>query len=133
MGKWIGVDLDGTLAEYQGSMGKRIGPPITAMLGMVRALIDSGVEVRIFTARASDPNQLSAIKGWLKRHGLDRCPITNVKDFDCHLIIDDRAVRAEWNQGRCCPGCQIEATRRMTQLGLQNWPPQRAASRLELI
>jgi hypothetical protein len=133
MNKWIGVDLDGTLAEYQGAMGKRIGAPIAAMLGMVRALIDSGIEVRIFTARASDPNQLPAIKGWLKRHGLGQCPVTNIKDFDCHLIIDDRAVRAEWNKGRCCSGCQAEAIRRMKQLGLQNWPTQYVASRLELI
>lgn len=133
MSKWIGVDLDGTLAEYHGNMGKRIGKPITAMFEMVKALIGSGVEVRIFTARASDANQLPAIRGWLERHGLSDCAVTNVKDFDCHLIIDDRAARAIWNQGRHCPGCQVEAIRRMEQLGLQGWPAARASSRVELL
>lgn len=133
MGKWIGVDLDGTLAQYHGNMGKRIGEPIAPMLEMVMALLASNIEVRIFTARASDANQLPAIKGWLNRHGLGHCAVTNVKDFDCHLIVDDRAARAIWNQGQHCQGCQGEAIRRMEQLGLQGWPPGRASSRVEFL
>lgn len=117
MAKWIGVDLDGTLAEYNGSMGKSIGQPVAPMLDLVRSLISQGIDVRIFTARASDPNQQPAIKGWLKRHGLEQCAITNIKDFDCHLILDDRAVRIEWNKGEKCGGCYSEAYRRMRQLG----------------
>lgn len=117
MAKWIGVDLDGTLAEYHGSMGKRIGQPVASMLALVRSLIDQDIEVRIFTARASDPDQQPAIKGWLKRHNLEQCEVTNIKDFDCHLILDDRAVRVEWNKGEKCGGCHSEAYRRLRQIG----------------
>lgn len=117
MAKWVGIDLDGTLAEYHGGMGKRIGQAIPAMLSLAQTLMTAGIEVRIFTARASDPNQLSAIKGWLKRHGLESCAVTNVKDFDCHLILDDRAARVEWNQGSQCGGCRTEVARRLAQLG----------------
>jgi len=128
MGKWIGVDLDGTLAEYHGSMGKAIGRPILPMLEMVQALLRSGIEVRIFTARASDPDQIPAIRQWLGWHGLAGCAVTNVKDFDCHLIIDDRAARAVWNRGEHCPGCRSESLRRMEQLGLKGWPAHRGQS-----
>jgi len=122
MSKWIGVDLDGTLAEYHWRMGKTIGEPIPSMLEMVKAMLSSGIDVRIFTARATDTNQLPAIKSWLNRHGLGACSITNIKDFDCHLIIDDRAVRAIWNEGEHCHGCKAEAIRRMNQLGIKGWP-----------
>ncbi|WP_313475504.1 hypothetical protein [Stutzerimonas kunmingensis] len=125
MAKWIGVDLDGTLATYHGGMGKSIGEPIAPMLELVRSLTSAGVEVRIFTARASDPNQHPAINSWLRRHGLGHCAITNVKDFDCHLILDDRAARVEWNRGQQCGGCRAEASRRFEQLGFR--PVQRSS------
>lgn len=117
MGKWIGVDLDGTLAEYRSGMDKTIGSAIPRMLELTKNLVSAGIEVRIFTARASDANQHSAIKSWLKRHGLGDCPITNIKDFDCHLILDDRAIRIDWNSGQQCGGCRAEAERRFRQLG----------------
>lgn len=49
---WIGVDLDGTLAQYDGWKGcSHIGEPIPAMLARVKEWLANGVDVRIFTAR----------------------------------------------------------------------------------
>ncbi len=56
MSGWLGVDLDGTLAEYDKFRGhEHIGAPIPAMVERVKALIASGFEVRIFTARVAEP------------------------------------------------------------------------------
>lgn len=50
LGGWIGVDLDGTLAEYTGWHGPgHIGPPIPKMLDRVKNWLAEGVDVRIFT------------------------------------------------------------------------------------
>lgn len=51
---WIGVDLDGTLAHYDGWKGAdHIGAPVPAMVERVKAWLANGREVRIFTARIS--------------------------------------------------------------------------------
>jgi hypothetical protein len=102
---WIGVDLDGTLAEYHGRISlEHIGEPVPAMLERVKAWLDDGIEVRIFTARVSHPTrrrEASRVIGdWCERHGLPRLRITNAKDFDMIELWDDRAVRVETNSGR---------------------------------
>jgi hypothetical protein len=98
---WIGVDLDGTLAWYdQGSSIAEIGPPIAPMMEMVNDLIARGRRVKIFTARASDPEQLVLIQQWLRRHGLPPLEITNAKDFNMVRLYDDRCVQVETNTGR---------------------------------
>ena len=80
---WIGVDLDGTLAESQGWHGPEdICYPIPAMMTRVRAWIEAGVEVRIFTARASKPKNVPAVRKWLTRHGIGQLTITNEKDYE---------------------------------------------------
>lgn len=49
---WIGVDLDGTLAYYDGWKGEHhIGDPIPEMLDRVKGWLEQGYEVRIVTAR----------------------------------------------------------------------------------
>lgn len=49
---WIGIDLDGTLAEYDGWKGvEHIGKPIPSMVKRVKEWISEGKDVRIFTAR----------------------------------------------------------------------------------
>ena len=54
---WIGVDLDGTLAEYNGWQGPaNIGAPIPAMVERVKAWLEEGRDVRIFTARVGPRN-----------------------------------------------------------------------------
>lgn len=105
MGKWIGVDLDGTLARSSLGIRSHIGEPIMPMLYRIKDWLRDGKEVRLFTARASDPAQLPKVREWLKRHGLEQMAITNVKDLDMEALYDDKAIRVERNTGRLCSGC----------------------------
>ena len=96
----IAVDLDGTLAEYNGWRGNNIiGAPIAAMFFRVQRWIDEGEEVVIFTARADNPGDVVFVKRWLKYHGLPELDVTNIKRKDFEEIWDDRAVRIERNTG----------------------------------
>jgi hypothetical protein len=100
MSGWIGVDLDGTLAQYGGWKGPDcIGEPIPAMMDRVRRWIAEGKEVKIFTARACIPEQVEPIKAWLERHGLPDLEVTNVKDFGMIELWDDRCVHVRINTG----------------------------------
>lgn len=124
---WIGVDLDGTLAHYEGWLGSNhIGAPIPAMVERVKAWLADGIEVRIFTARVyplsfvRPDDNLSLFCGANDReaqaaqsaiHILDWCrkvfgqtlPITCTKDYGMVELWDDRAVRVVANTGeRCC-------------------------------
>lgn len=101
MSGWIGVDLDGTLAEYGGWKGPdSIGKPIPAMLNRVLDWLNAGHEVRIFTARASVPEQIPFVVAWCKEHLGRELPVTNVKDFGMVTLYDDRCVQVETNTGR---------------------------------
>ena len=98
---WIGVDFDGTLAEYHGWVpGGRFGDPVPAMLGRVKAWLADGVTVKIVTARAADPDEARRVQDWCERHGLPRLPVTDRKDFSMIELWDDRAVTVEFNTGR---------------------------------
>lgn len=102
---WVGVDLDATLAEYNGWRGaENIGKPIPAMLERVKKWIAEGVTVKIFTARASIPEQIPPIHEWLEKHGLPRLEVTNVKDFAMVELWDDRAVQIIPNTGKRADG-----------------------------
>jgi hypothetical protein len=113
---WIGVDLDGTLAEYHGRISiEHIGAPVPAMLERVKAWLEEGIEVRIFTARVSHPRRrrqaARVIGDWCENHGLPRLPVTNAKDFDMVELWDDRAVRVETNSGRPTDDAYVRAGR----------------------
>jgi len=97
---WIGVDLDGTLAYYDGWKGPEvIGPPVEVMLARVKAWQAAGQEVRIFTARAGIPEQIPYVAAWLEKHGLGGMLITNVKDMEMMELWDDRCVQVVPNTG----------------------------------
>lgn len=108
---WIGVDLDRTLAYYTGGGHlSQIGEPIPKMLAFVKNLLDSGVEVRIFTARVSKARNLDGtpydtsetvtlIQNWTEKHLGKRLAVTNEKTFDCDRIYDDIAVQVIPNTG----------------------------------
>lgn len=99
---WVGVDLDGTLAEYTKWQGiEHIGRPIKPMVDYIRWLLACGVKVRIFTARCQEgPDAIEVIVKWcLENIGL-ALPVTDRKDFDMVCLIDDRAVVVEKNTGR---------------------------------
>ncbi|WDP93228.1 MAG: hypothetical protein HUN04_09225 [Desulfobacter sp.] len=98
---WFGVDLDGTLAVWDSTSSlDRIGPPVPEMVAYVRRMVDSGIRVKIFTARACDPAQIPRIRSWLRENGLPDLEITNVKDYYMERLYDDRAIRVERNTGR---------------------------------
>jgi hypothetical protein len=98
---WIGVDLDGTLAFYDGWRGlEYIGAPIWPMMFRVFEWVCEGRTVKIFTARASDPEQVKYVRKWLEAVGLSTLEITNVKDFKMIELWDDRCVQVEPNTGR---------------------------------
>lgn len=99
---WIGVDLDGTLAHYDGFKGKNvIGAPVMPMLRRVKNWIARGQTVRIFTARAAegDPAVTKAIQDWCEANGLPRLSVTCVKDTHMTRLYDDRAVQVRHNTG----------------------------------
>lgn len=100
-GPWVGVDLDGTLAVWDDkSTLNRIGKPVPGMLEFVKRMVNNGIRVKIFTARAADPNQVALITKWLKAQDLPPLEITNVKDYGMQTLYDDRAVQVERNTGR---------------------------------
>lgn len=116
---WIGVDLDGTLAHYDGWRGvEHIGEPIPAMLERVKKWLAEGKDVRIFTARVcSGDASLAdaktrddywdtkwAIESWCKHHVGRVLPITHKKDYAMIELWDDRAVQVEPNTGRRVDG-----------------------------
>lgn len=108
---WIGVDLDGTLAHYEGWKGEtHIGQPIPAMVERVRQWLAEGREVRIFTARISDPRPAvnraiaDAIGAWCRQHIGVVLLVTNVKDYAMVELWDDRAVQVVPNTGRRADG-----------------------------
>lgn len=107
---WIGVDLDGTLAHYDGWKGERhVGAPVPVMLARVKGWLAAGKEVRIFTARVAQepgdradvgvPQIIAAIQDWCELHGLPRLKVTNIKDFQMVELWDDRAVAVYPNTG----------------------------------
>lgn len=98
---WIGVDLDGTLAEYYGwRRVDYIGPPIPLMMARVKKWISEGKRVKIFTARICDPKALPHIIHWLEGHGLGDLEVTNIKDYGMVELWDDRCVCIEPNTGK---------------------------------
>ena len=98
---WTGVDLDGTLACDNLSAGMdRIGEPVPAMLALVKKMLNNGIRVKIFTARAGDPEQIPIIKKWLKANNLPDLEITNTKDYQMQRLYDDRCIQVERNTGR---------------------------------
>jgi hypothetical protein len=108
---WVGVDLDGTLAIYDGWEGPEvIGPPVPAMLKLVKDLLKRGRKVKIFTARVTTDGTperaeearkaMFAIEAWCERHIGQRLEITNVKDFGMAILYDDRCRQVEVNTGR---------------------------------
>ncbi len=103
---WIGVDLDGTLAEYHGWVAPdNIGAPIGPMVARVKDWISRGVEVRIVTARGSIDDAdhriaYPAIERWCLEHLGKVLLITTAKDIHMLALWDDRAVGVEKNTGR---------------------------------
>lgn len=111
---WIGVDLDGTLAHYDGWKGvDHIGAPIAPMVERVRLWLKQGKAVKIFTARMHGhgvpifleggstkiADVVTPIEQWCEKYLGQKLPVTNVKDFGMTELWDDRAVQVVSNTG----------------------------------
>lgn len=107
MTSWIGVDLDGTLAEHHDDEARsiKIGPPIEPMVRRVRQWLRDGKDVRIFTARAHPQPEfdikevLAEVEIWCLNHLDQILPITCLKDKDMEVLYDDRTKQVERNTG----------------------------------
>jgi hypothetical protein len=97
---WVGCDLDGCLAEYDGYSGpEHIGVVIPLMRERVLGWIAEGKTVKIFTARASIEGQVKLVQDWLEENGFPRLEVTNVKDMGMVELYDDRCTRIIMNTG----------------------------------
>jgi hypothetical protein len=102
--RWVGVDLDGTLSRDDAAghflPPYPLGEPIPEMIAMVKSLLAAGVTVKIFSARACEPETIPIIQAWAEKHGLGQLEVTNQKDYDLIRFYDDRAIQMVPNRGQ---------------------------------
>lgn len=103
---WIGVDLDGTLAKYDGWRGvDHIGDPVPRMQARVKKWLEEGQEVRIFTARVGHRPAHEVLRArtvidlWCKKHLGRELPVTCTKDLAMKELWDDRCKQVIPNTG----------------------------------
>ena len=103
----IAIDLDGTLALYDGWEGSdKIGDPVPAMVDIMLHHIRNGEECVIFTARVSGDDKEEAemaeyhIRNWLAKNDLPQLKITCIKEKAFRIFYDDRAIRIAHNEGK---------------------------------
>ena len=123
--EWIGVDLDATLAHYEGFKGAdHIGEPIMPMVERVKDWLSAGKRVKIFTARVdggsialgmgnpdgvqfSDVEKVKQpIREWCLKHLGQVLEITNTKDYAMIQLWDDRCIQVEANTGIPVASCK---------------------------
>lgn len=108
---WIGVDLDGTIANHTTWKGPEfIGDPIPDMITRVKLWLKLGIEVRILTARISQesctannmtPKQMTEIiQDWCEEHIGARLNVVSEKDQFMLFFCDDSAVQVIKNTGK---------------------------------
>lgn len=103
---WVGVDLDCTLAKYDGYVHEtHIGEPIQPMVDIINDLVQKGVKVKIFTARVSERDPIKyiatvdAIDAWTYKVFGFTLPTTCIKDYGMLYLYDDRAKQVFPNTG----------------------------------
>jgi hypothetical protein len=92
---WVGVDLDGTLAEplwTPDNPTSEIGDPIPESLDKINELVEAGYKIIIHTSRPWTDYQI--IEQWLNHYEIP------FKEIQCGkplyaAYIDDRAIHAE--------------------------------------
>ena len=100
----IAVDLDGTLAHYDGWKGiEHIGPVIPEVANAMERAQAEGAEVHLFTARVSDPEDAAeahqVISKWAEANHFNFASITAVKHKFFTEFWDDRAIQVIKNEG----------------------------------
>lgn len=110
--EWIGFDLDGTLAKYDGWKGiEHIGEPVEYQVLIAKLLHWLGKKIKILTARVAprdgDNDGSKAkeyVEKWCRKH-LGFVPeVTCVKDASMVALFDDRVVSVEQNTGKILGG-----------------------------
>lgn len=102
----IAVDLDGTLAEYNGWKGhSHIGAPVMTMINKVKKANAEGKQIWIFTARLADESQkmqeeiMLVIEKWCHVQGIVISGVTCIKHKFFKEFWDDRAKGVSPNTG----------------------------------
>lgn len=104
-GNWLGVDLDGTLAQYHGWVSEEhIGEPVVSIVAALNARRAAGWKIVIFTARVSGDSEEAqraevAIWKWLDFYNIKVEGITCTKHKHFAEFWDDRARRVVFNKG----------------------------------
>ena len=110
--EWIGFDLDGTLAKYDGWKGiEHIGEPVDTMVIIAKMLHRIGKKIKVITARVAPRDDGEGgdkakkyVEAWCKKN-LGFVPeITYEKDASMAALFDDRAVAVEQNTGKVLGG-----------------------------
>jgi hypothetical protein len=104
-GGWIGVDFDGTLAEYYEWVAwGQFGKPIPLMVERVRAWIAHGVDVRIVTARVGLPLTNRYNIGWseINTVPVNVCRVTG-EGFSDYQMVDRLQDWTELHVGKRLP------------------------------
>src|ERR1043165_1046227 len=100
---WVGFDFVGNISrrDTPGHFEPPfpLGEPIPEMIATMKSLLAAGIKVKIFTARALEPENIPAIQEWAERHGLGRLDATHQKDYDLIRFFDDRAIPIMENAG----------------------------------
>ena len=103
---WIGVDLDGTLAHYDGWVSEdHVGKPIELMCYRVREWLKEGKKVKIMTARVygREGKELERVLRPINEFCMNEfgqvLDVTCVKDYAMIELWDDRAVQVVANTG----------------------------------
>ncbi|MCX6752049.1 MAG: hypothetical protein NTZ87_00915 [Candidatus Nomurabacteria bacterium] len=110
--RWIGFDLDGTLAinPPHGKFNpKIIGNPISPMIELLQKYINEGKEVKIFTGRVSTNGTILSvynaiitryfIQKWCKKNIGKKMDIVSTKDFKMKLLYDDSVIQVKTDTG----------------------------------
>lgn len=109
MSGWYGFDLDGTLAD-DSKVEKYnpyiIGPPVPAIVNLIKQFLSEGKTCKIFTARvhlhdeSKKQAMISRIQDYLEREcKLPRLDVTNIKTTSMRALYDDRAFHVIRNTG----------------------------------
>src|SRR4051812_18499178 len=96
---WVGFDLDGTIARYEGWKGpNHIGEPIRPAIERLKRILKAGVTVKVVTARVSKdstPEEIRSFKAifniWCDTAIGQRLELTAEKDYSMLVLFDDRA------------------------------------------
>ena len=107
---WIGCDLDGTLAKYEGWKGwQHIGEPIEKTVLSLKSYIERGLTVKIWTARCSKVSlalsnitfdqEAKVIQDWTERVFGRRLEVVTEKDANMLFALDDSIIQVEPNTG----------------------------------